>query len=135
MLSHDEYVRLQLAEVCVPAAALPPVIEWPVRGDMAGVVLRVIDGDSFDVAALVRLGTLRINGIDAPEMDTAAGKSSKRFAVSLVPVGRVLCVRVDKPDKFGHRWDGDLQMPDGEWFSDESLRAGYSKPYDGGKRG
>lgn len=132
MLTHDQFVQLQLADAT--CLTMPPVIEVPTRGDMAGVVVRVIDGDSLEACALLRIGSIRVHGIDAPEMNTAAGKRSKQFAEAIVPLGRVLLMRLQGPDKFGGRVGGNLQLPDGEWLSDAMLKAGYAKPYSGGKR-
>lgn len=135
MLTHDDYIRLQLNDTdAMLATSPPPILELPGRGDMAGVVLRVIDGDSLEACALVRIGSIRVLGIDAPELATPAGKRSKQFAESILPVGRVLLMRLQGPDKFGARVLGDVQLPEGEWFSQAMLNAKYARPYDGGKR-
>ncbi len=61
-------------------------------GPYVAVVNRVIDGDTFDV--LVDLGfnvyeyaVIRIEGVDAPEMNTPEGKAAKAFLEGEFPPG------------------------------------------------
>lgn len=131
MLTHTEYVQLQLDATCL---GMPPTIEVPNRGDMAGVVTRVVDGDSIMACALLNIGSIRVHGIDAPEMGTAAGKRSKQFAEAIIPLGRVLLMRLQGREKFG-RVLGDIQLPDGDWLAETMTKNGYAKgDYHGGKR-
>lgn len=64
----------------------------------AATLLRVIDGDT--IRASVDLGFritrdigLRLEGIDAPEMSTDAGKAARAALVDLLPVGTPLVVQ------------------------------------------
>lgn len=133
MMTHDQYVQLQLDAA---ALSLPPCLSLPIYGDLACVVTKIVDGDSVKLAVLFEAGTMRVGGIDAPELNTAAGKRSKQFAEAVLPVGRVLLARIaPKREKFG-RILGDLCLPDGDWLAETLVRNGYAKgDYHGGKRG
>lgn len=135
MLTHADYLHLQGIEGVACAQSLP-LMALPIYGDLAAVVVRVIDGDSVKLAVLLDAGTMRISGIDAPEMNTAAGKRSKQFAEAILPVGRVLLARIEaKREKFG-RLLGNLQMPDGDWLAETMVANNYARDnYHGGKRG
>ncbi len=71
---------------CFPAAATEPLPE-----SIPATVLRVIDGDTIEVAAHVWLGIevtarVRLKGIDAPELNApcAEGRAKARAALALV---------------------------------------------------
>lgn len=131
-LSFQTYAHLATTQCA--ALDMPPLVQLPLQGDLAGVVTRVVDGDSVKIAVLVDVGTLRVVGIDAPELATAAGKQSKRFAESILPLGHVLLVRLEQQrEKFG-RLLGNIQLPDGEWLSEAMVSQKYARRYDGGKR-
>ena len=49
----------------------------PPEISVSGLVTRVVDGDTFDVEGF---GRVRLADVDAPEMDTPAGKAAKFFA-------------------------------------------------------
>lgn len=134
MLMFADYLRLQLAMPCdVQAQSMPPAIEIPARGELAGVILGVHDGDTLSLGYVVKAGSIRINGIDAPELHTKQGKQARDYAEGIVPLGRVLLVRLDGREKFG-RILADVRLPDGSWFAERMLAAKLCKPYDGGKR-
>ena len=78
-------------------------------------VVRVVDGDTLHVAADLGLDvsmnlTLRLYGIDAPEMSTEAGHVSKAFVETWVAAnGPVFSLRTvkDRREKYG-RYLADL---------------------------
>lgn len=106
-----------------------------------GIVNNIVDGDTIDVCInitedCVRQVRLRIKGIDTPEMK---GKTTleRQAAVRAAQVAAAYCnlasffwntkfgkpvfqnkaanqvvfVHIEKPDKYGGRWVGDVQSP------------------------
>lgn len=71
-------------------------------------VLRVVDGDTvqlevdlgFDVRQRM---TVRLYGINAPEMNTAEGKAAKLHLAMMIPEGTMLTLQTikDKREKYG----------------------------------
>ena len=107
----------------------------PTKGNQTLVVLRIIDGDSVEAAYLMPV-TLRIAGINAPELNTAAGKKSKLALESLLIPGVAQTWRLDGREKFG-RTLADCQVNQGQetgWLSWWMVNGGWAVPYDGGKR-
>lgn len=122
------YADLTPNDVC---SAEP--VELPTEGEYAGVVLRVVDADTVDVAVLLRLGPMRIKGIDAPEKNTEAGRQAVQAAKELVPTQCVVKLTLADKEKFG-RLLGDVRLSDGCSFAETMLRLGHARPYDGGRR-
>lgn len=61
-------------------------------------VIRIIDGDTIQARVdlgmrIVREVRLRFKDIDAPEMNTQAGKDSKEALTNLIPVGSAIVVK------------------------------------------
>jgi len=92
--------------------------EWAeVEGQQAEVV-RWVDGDTVDTTA----GRVRLIGVDAPEIDTCAGRKATEFAERLVPAGSSVVLQnpesvreTDKYDRllryvFFDRWDSPADM-------------------------
>ena len=84
----------------------------------SAVVERVIDGDTLKVR--LDLGfetftrqTLRLRGIDAPEMDTKKGQEAKAFAQSYVKEAQTIIVRSSRSDKYD-RYLADVFIPTGQ---------------------
>ena len=70
--------------------------------EVSGLVTKVVDGDTFDVEGF---GRVRLADVDAPEMDTPAGKASKFFAETIL-TGETVYLDVDDlrgRDRYG-RW-------------------------------
>lgn len=108
-------------------------------------VLSVVDGDTLhvelDLGLDVRVRTtLRLNGIDCPELKTPAGKAAKAFTEAWVKNnGGVVVVDTykDKREKYG-RYLAEVRptVPPYVLSLNQSLLVnGHAKPYDGGKRG
>ena len=111
-----------------------------------GKVTAVYDGDTLTVAARHgRQGrpyrvSVRLSGIDAPEIRSAASADEKRAAIAArdalraAILGELVTLTVHSFDKYGrllasvaHAHEGDMS----HWMID----AGHARPYDGGKRG
>ncbi len=106
-------------------------------GPYKGVVDLVHDGDTvyarldlgFDLTVYARV---RIYGINAPELDTDAGKLARDFARTLLPVGTAVTVISHGWDKYGGRIDGDISVqPSGDGFGQAVIDAGHAVPWDG----
>ena len=102
---------------------------WTVPGR----VVRVIDADT--VVVLLDLGWricyesgVRVEGIDAPEVSTEAGKAARAFAQALLPVGLPVTVVSRQLDKYG-RVLGSIALPGGSDLAQILLNAGHAEPY------
>lgn len=102
-------------------------------------VERVVDGDTFDVDLDLGMRThvrtrLRLEHVDAPEMKTPAGREAKALVEAKMPVGSVVTVATQKPDKYG-RALASVQLPDGSDLATWLLKVAMASPYEGGARG
>lgn len=100
-------------------------------------IVRVVDGDTVDID--ISLGfqvstrqRVRLNGINAPEMNTPEGKASKAYLSDLLSVGAVVMVDSVKPgggDKYGRY----LAFIDngGVSINTKMVSDGFAKPWDG----
>lgn len=95
---------------------------------------RVVDGDT--VWANVDLGfyahvrvPLRLEGVNAPELDTPAGEAARAYLIELVARSDSATVRTRKTEKYG-RWLAVLWLP-GEQLPVNQLMldAGHAQPY------
>ena len=98
----------------------------------------VVDGDTMHVG--VDLGmevavntTLRIYGINAPELSTQAGKDAKAWAidwfVTHCPNGQFIVNTLkDKTEKYG-RYLATITAPDGHVYNDDIVYYGHAVPY------
>jgi len=93
------------------ALLLPAALAAP--DEVSGVVVRVIDGDTFEVQDF---GTVRLADIDSPEMGTAEGSRAHQFTTSWLQSNMVYLDVDDRTgqDKYG-RWVcvAYLAKPDG----------------------
>jgi endonuclease YncB( thermonuclease family) len=94
-------------------------------------VLRVIDGDTVVVRADLgfRVGadiTVRLRGINCPEMVLATGKEAKRLTEAWLANRPGLELECHGPDKFGGRWDGRL-FAGPQDLAEALLAAGHAK--------
>lgn len=97
-------------------------------------IVRVVDGDS--AYAEVSLGfhlkleiSMRLEGINAPELNTAAGKLARDYLKSLIPAGTAVLIRTykDPKDKYG-RWLARIYR-DKVDVNKEMLAAGHAVEY------
>lgn len=102
---------------------------------------KVIDGDTvdlqvdlgFDLTALMRC---RLDGINAPEKNTAEGKVSQAWMAQTLPIGSDVVVQTvkDKKEKYG-RYLAVVFLPgQAKSINDQLVEQGLAKPYDGGAR-
>lgn len=100
-------------------------------------ILRVIDGDT--VSAIVDLGfgtsmtiTLRLAGIDAPELSTPEGKAAKQALIEMVEDQVVVVQTIkDRREKYGHYLAVlyPLVSTDTQSFNDRLLANGFAHVY------
>ena len=99
-------------------------------------LLRVIDGDTLELD--VDLGfschyraTVRLRGLNCPEIGTEAGQAAYRWLMEWVGRGQMV-VETVKPDKYGGRWDAEVyREADGAHLNEALVTAGVAKPWDG----
>lgn len=100
-----------------------------------GRIVRVIDGDTVMVD--ISLGfnlwrhqeILRLAGINAPEVNTSAGRAAAVFLRKLLPEGATVTVvtKKDKKEKYG-RYLASISI-NGENVSSTLLSEGHAQPY------
>lgn len=108
------------------------------------VVTKVHDGDTITVD--IDLGfhvwtksvTLRLMGINAPELATPEGKQSQAWLAAQLPLGTALTVQTykDATEKYG-RYLATLWLIQGDVhrnLNSELVSNGYAVPYSGGQR-
>lgn len=85
------------------------------------------------ISALDWSGSTRIScrvfGINAPELSTAAGKTARDFAKTLLPVGASCLVTSHGWDKYGGRFDGTITLSDGRDFAAVMVASGNAVPF------
>ena len=111
---------------------------WEGFGPYAGVVDVVHDGDTVYVKLDVRFDLtvytrIRVLGINAPELSTAAGKAARDYAKTLLQPGAEVRVVSYGWDKYGGRIDASIQYggDDPHDFAGAMLAAGHALPWDG----
>lgn len=98
-------------------------------------LVSVVDGDTVrflvDLGCDVHIGmTVRVLGVNAPEMSTDAGKRAKVWAqqwFSGRPIVTLNTVK-DKREKYG-RYLATITAPDGAVFNSDLVAAGMAVPY------
>jgi endonuclease YncB( thermonuclease family) len=102
-----------------------------------GQVLRVIDGDTFEV--LIDLGfgvsqkfSVRLDGIDTPETTTSKGKQAKEFVKDLIE-GKTVILTDCGNEKYG-RARASIQLSDGKDLTQLLIEREVGKEYHGGKK-
>ena len=126
-------------------ALLPATLQASDYGTArVGEVVSVYDADTFRVniegwPPLVGDNMpIRVNGVDAPEIrgkcesEKQAAREAKQFTVDLLNGARVIELRnMDRGKYF--RILADVYL-DGVNLTDQLIKAGHARPYDGGKR-
>lgn len=98
------------------------------------IVVRVIDGDTVVVHMEVMPGLVlheahvRVQGINAPEMNTTAGREALEVAKQLLPVNSVITLSMNDTDKYG-RMLAKVTMTDNRSFGDVMVALGNAVVY------
>lgn len=106
--------------------------------EYAAQVVRVVDGDTLHVQVDPGLDlrinlTIRLYGVNAPEMRTDAGKAAKAWVADWLaahaPTGGVVLITVkDKREKYG-RYLGSVFGQDLHNLNADIVAAGHAVPY------
>lgn len=89
-----------------------------------GHVVKVIDGDTFEMKSGKEKIRVRLFGIDSPERGQAFNVKAKGFTASLI-AGKEVTVIIRNTDRYG-RFVGDVFREDGLHVNAEILKAGYA---------
>ena len=92
--------------------------------EQQGHVVKVIDGDTFDMKSGNDKIRVRLFGIDSPERGQAFNVKAKEFTASLI-ADREVRVIIRNKDRYG-RFVGDVYRNDGLHVNSEIVRAGYA---------
>jgi endonuclease YncB( thermonuclease family) len=102
-------------------------------------VVRVVDGDTVIVVAdlgwRVKIETaVRVDGINAPEKNTDAGRAARDYAMFLLPAGMAVTITSKRLlgafEKYGRVLAG-LVRRDGFDFAAAMIAEGHAKPWGG----
>ena len=113
--------------------------ELPAAGSMRvfpAKVLRVLDGDTMSLDIDMgfethRFETVRVDGVDAPELKTIEGRKVKETVRALLE-GKDVTFEDHGKEKYGRRL-GSLIF-EGQDFGQHLIKNGMAKEYHGGKR-
>ena len=115
-----------------------------IPGPVPAEVLRVIEGDTLDVAALIWLGQrvhirVRLDGVDAPELRGQCASERElaeraRDLVSRNTEGQPVTLHGVHYGKYAGRIVAHVHLGGGESLASLLLAAGLAREYDGGKR-
>lgn len=106
----------------------------PTKRDATGIV----DGDTAHIT--IDRGfyeysqkIMRVANVNAPEMNTQAGKDAKQFAIAwfaeFAPDGFVIHTHLDPTDKYG-RCLAMIYAPNGQCYNDDIVAFGYAVPFE-----
>ena len=90
-------------------------------------VTRVIDGDSLEVSHADRALTIRLHGVDAPEISQPYGRIAM-VAVFRQVFGKIVRIESHGLDSHG-RTIGDVYLPDDTLLNEEMVRLGLAWSY------
>ena len=110
-----------------------------------GEVQRIIDGDTIELRveiwpSLHINAVIRILGIDTPELRGKCEEEKRRaldakvFLTNALPRGSMVTVGKLKPDKYGGRYDADVQTSNGKSVAELLIAAGHARQYSGKMR-
>lgn len=109
-----------------------------IYGPYEAIVMEIHDGDTVSLDIDLGFGhficakdlhghpwlSCRIFGINAPELSTPEGITARDFLTETLPLGTIVEVVSHGWDKYGGRFDGDIQLPNGKWVSTVMLESG-----------
>ncbi len=135
-------------KIIIAAALMAPgagLAGEPALGPIPAQVLRVIDGDTLEVAARIWIGQtvtirVRLKDIDAPELDSPCreGRTKAQAARELVQRiagGGPVTLNAVRPGKYAGRVLAEVTTAEGVNLGQALLEARLARPYRGGKRG
>jgi endonuclease YncB( thermonuclease family) len=111
-----------------PPVPAPTADYPPLKGTYQMLIGVPHDGDTIKAWHLSEV-SIRLYGINAPELATPAGPASRDNLAKLCPPG-VYEVELMGREKYG-RTLGLIKLPSGSDASAEQVKAGQAKPYDG----
>lgn len=95
-------------------------------------VISVHDGDTMTLSIdmgrrIYAIDSIRLLGINCPELSQPGGKEAREFVRNLCPPGKRIRIRTmkNKNDKYG-RWLGIVYFEDGNCLNDTILAAGHA---------
>ena len=89
-----------------------------------GRVVKVIDGDTFDMIFDEKKIRVRMFGIDSPERGQAFNVKAKEFTASVI-AGKEVSVVIRSKDRYG-RFVCDVYLGDSTYVNAEIVKAGYA---------
>lgn len=98
-------------------------------------IIRWLDADTaqmeLDIGfAISYRAKVRIEGVNSPELNTAAGREAVAWTRAFLPPGMKVTVVSRQWDKYG-RVLGAIVLPDGSDYGEALIKAGHAAPYDG----
>lgn len=121
-----------------PTASHHAATEYLGQSHVSAEVIRIVDGDTLQVLAMVWANQyiqsyVRINGIDTPEIK---GKCEKERAYLDKPISkdRQVILRNIHNGKYAGRVVADLYTASGEDIASAMLKKSFARPYHGKKR-
>ncbi|MDP3615311.1 MAG: thermonuclease family protein [Rubrivivax sp.] len=93
--------RRRLPALAASALALTLLAQSASAANLAGRVVRVIDGDTVVVLVQHKQVRVRLAGIDAPERPGQPFSAVSRDALASVVAGKVVTVTFDQEDQYG----------------------------------
>lgn len=122
----------------------PALARENLSGPVNAEVIRIIDGDTFDVRAQIWVGhfietRIRINDLDTPELrgkceaERQHAEEAKLALSDLLQDGRIVLTDIQN-GKYAGRVLARAQTPEGIDVSDFMIDQGLGRTYDGGKR-
>ncbi len=130
----------------VPAGA-PARAKERLAGPVAAELVRVIDGDTLVVRAHIWLGQrletrVRLDGLDTPELrgkcdrERELARAARDWvAARLTETGANLTLTDIAYGKYAGRVLATVRLGDGANLAQALIKAGYARPYQGGRRG
>jgi endonuclease YncB( thermonuclease family) len=98
-------------------------------------IISIVDGDT--IRASVDLGwrislttTLRVAGINTPELPTREGLNAKSYLERLLPAGQIVTILSHRLDKYG-RCEAAITLPDGRDLGNILVLAKQAVPMSG----
>jgi micrococcal nuclease len=104
-------------------------------------IISVFDGDTcradidLGFGVVLKNQSLRVHGLDTPEIGSEAGYAARDFARALLPASLVVRIQTfkDAREKYG-RYLAKISLPDATDFATAMIAAGHAVPYFGGAK-